>query len=256
MKVLEGALGQVMDAPEAARGGQFGDPLPGLSGALDKHPVPDFATRFATVTDLLPADAFATIRQQAEGFAAGERSFIPAHKKGGTIAYDVIRRDAPALAALYHGDALRTFVSRLVGEAVYPTPDHDQSSLSVLIYDRPGDHIGWHYDHNFYRGRHFTVLLPVVNVGHDPDGRSHARLIAKLRGADVEVASPPNTLIVFEGARVLHRVTPVGAGERRLVVSMTYCADPRISTLGEAARRIKDVAFFGVRALWAGSRSR
>jgi hypothetical protein len=30
---------------------------------------------------------------------------------------------------------------------VQPTPIHDQSSLSVLFYDRPGDHIGRHYDH-------------------------------------------------------------------------------------------------------------
>jgi len=250
------ASGQVSDGLAKGAIGQSSDPIAGLSSALEKMQVPDFADRFATVADLLPDDAFATVRLQAEGLAAGERNFIPAHKKGGTIAYDVIKRDAPALAALYHGDALQSFVSRLVGETVQPTPAHDQSSLSVLIYDRPGDHIGWHYDHNFYRGRHFTILLPVINIGHDADGRSHARLIAKLGGAEVEVASPPNKLIVFEGARVLHRVTPVRADERRVVVSMTYCVDARISVFGEAARRIKDVAFFGVRALWAGSRSR
>lgn len=229
---------------------------PGLSNAIATCAIPDFTERFIAISDFLPPDAFATIRLQAEGLAVTERNFIPAHKKGGTIAYDTIERYAPALSALYNGEAMRSFVSRLVGETVHPTPARDQSSLSVLIYDRPGDHIGWHYDHNFYRGRHFTVLLPVTNVGRDVTGLSHAKLIAKLNDADVEVASPPNKLMVFEGARVLHRVTPVQAGERRVVLSMTYCADPRISTLGEAARRIKDMAFFGVRALWAGSRPR
>jgi hypothetical protein len=32
---------------------------------------------------------------------------------------------------------------------------------------------------------------------------------------------------------------------------MTYCSDPRNSRLQEAARRIKDTAYFGLRALWS-----
>jgi hypothetical protein len=220
-------------------------------GVLRNIPAPSFADRFATVPDFLPRGAFAEIRSQAEGLAAADRSLIPTHKKGGTVAYQTIIRDAPALVALYRGEALNSFISRIVGEPVHLTPLHDQSSLSVLAYERPGDHIGWHYDHNFYRGRHFTLLLPVVNFGSAPCGHSHAKLIAKLNGAEIEVASPPNKLVVFEGARVLHRVTPVQANERRLVVSMTYCADPQISTLGEAARRVKDTAFFGIKALWS-----
>ncbi|NJL72939.1 MAG: 2OG-Fe(II) oxygenase [Candidatus Competibacteraceae bacterium] len=126
-----------------------------------------------------------------------------------------------------------------------PTPIHDQSSLSVLFYDKPGDHIGWHYDHNFYRGRHFTVLLPVVNEGHGEGGLSHATLKAMIGTAERTVATPPNTLVVFEGARVNHKVTPVAEGERRLVVSMSYCTDGRASLAQGVMRRIKDIAFFG-----------
>jgi hypothetical protein len=66
----------------------------------------------------------------------------------------------------------------------------------------------------------------------------------------VEVATPPNRLIVFEGARVRHKVTPIAEGERRVVWSMTYCADPRNSAWQGMARRVKDTAFFGLRALW------
>ncbi len=120
----------------------------------------------------------------------------------------------------------------------------------MLIYDRPGDHIGWHYDHNFYLGRHFTVLLPVVNNGHGPGGLSHAQLIARVEGEEKALSTSPNTLVVFEGARLLHRVTPVAANERRVVVSMTYCTNPKSDPVRGAARRIKDMAFFGVRALW------
>jgi len=45
-------------------------------------------------------------------------------------------------------------------------------------------------------------------------------------------------------------VTPTAAGDLRLVLSMTYCADPRISRSFELARRIKDTAYYGIRALW------
>jgi len=64
------------------------------------------------------------------------------------------------------------------------------------------------------------------------------------------IPTPPNTLIVFEGAKVRHRVTALAEGERRIVLSMTYCTDPRNSRLQEAARRVKDTAYFGLRALW------
>ena len=178
-----------------------------------------------------------------------ERSYLPTHKKGGTVAYSVLREKAPTLVNHYRSAAMRRLVSRIVGAEVQPTPLHDESSCSVLFYEKPGDHINWHYDHNFYRGRHFTVLIPVVNRGRD-GGLSAARLLAKQGGRDVEVATPPNRLILFEGAKVRHKVTPISEGERRAVWSMTYCTDPRNSAFQGVARRVKDTAFFGLRSLW------
>jgi len=89
----------------------------------------------------------------------------------------------------------------------------------------------------------------VVNRGRD-SGLSAARLLAKQGGRDVEVATPPNRLILFEGAKVRHKVTPISEGERRAVWSMTYCTDPRNSAFQGVARRVKDTAFFGLRSLW------
>ena len=219
-------------------------------GAVMSRSVPDFGERLAVVADFLPASTFAVVRAQAERLVGPERSYIPTHKKGGTVAYETIIPNAPALAALYQSREMHEFVSRLVGMPVKPTPLYDQSSLSVLCYDRPGDHIGWHFDHNFYFGRHFTVLLPVVNEGSGAGGLSHARLTAQVAGGELDIATPPNTLVVFEGARVRHKVAPIIENERRLVVSMTYCTDPREGWWQGIARRIKDTAFFGIRALW------
>ena len=43
---------------------------------------------------------------------------------------------------------------------------------------------------------------------------------------------------------------PIAEGERRVVWSMTYCTDARNSAAQGLARRVKDTAFFGLRALW------
>jgi hypothetical protein len=226
-----------------------GAPPPNL-GDLAQRELPRFADRFAVVPDLLPARAFAALKAEAERLVAPERSFVPTHKKGGTVAYETLIASAPTIVSFYHCAGFQSFVSRLVGVHVAPTPINDQSSLSVLFYDKPGDHIGWHYDHNFYHGQHFTVLLMIANVGRVADGLSHAELKARIGEEEITVRAQPNTVVVFEGARVRHKVTPIHAGEQRLVLSMTYCTDPRSWWWQAASRRLKDTAYFGVRALW------
>jgi len=218
---------------------------------LTPEAVPTFAERLATVADFLPADLRDRIVAEVEALGDTERSYLPLHKQGGTVAYETLRSHAPTAVALYQSPALRNVIARIVGLDVEATPLSDKSSCSVLYYVKPGDHIGWHYDHNFYKGRHFTVLLPLTNQGHGEGGLSSARLLVRRAGKSEQVIpTPPNTLVVFEGARVLHRVTSLAEGERRVVLSMTYCTDPRNSRLQEAARRVKDTAYFGLRALW------
>jgi hypothetical protein len=136
-----------------------------------------------------------------------------------------------------------------VGVSLQPTADHDQSSCSLLYYDQAGDHIGWHYDHNFYRGRHFTILLSLINRSAAGGGCSAGRLQRRRDGKNEEIATPENTLVVFEGARVLHRATPVQEDEQRVMLSMTLCTDPHIGPARELVRRVKDTAYFGPRIL-------
>ena len=212
--------------------------------------LPSFEERLAVLPNALPQGQFLAVAEEIERLSTTERSYLPTHKKGGTVAYETLCKETPGVVALYLSPSFHELVSRMVGVKVVPTPLHDQSSCSVLFYERPGDHIGWHYDHNFYKGRHFTVLLPILNRNVDGTGLSAARLHARIGKEDREVATPPNAMVVFEGARVLHKATPIGEGERRIVLSMTFCTDPRNSLVQGMARRIKDTAFFGIRALW------
>jgi hypothetical protein len=205
----------------------------------------------AVLPQFLSAQDFAAITRDVLTLSGTERSYVPLHKKGGTIAYGAIRKRAPALAEFYRSRTHRLAVSDVLGVCIEPTPFRDESSLSILLYERPGDHIGWHFDHNFYRGRHFTVLLAIENRGFGTNGLSASSLMVRSGRTEQTIPTPANTLVVFEGARILHKVTPIREGERRVVLSMTYCTDPRNSVIREIARRFKDTAFFGIRALWA-----
>jgi hypothetical protein len=215
-----------------------------------EQPLPSFAQHLATLDNVLSPDEFSRLVEDVEKLVETERSYLPTHKKGGTVAYETLERKAPSLVELYRSQALQGLISDIVKLPVEPTPLRDQSSCSVLFYDKPGDHIGWHFDHNFYKGRHFTVLIPIINRGREPNGLSQARLMVRQKRHEHVIPTPPNAMIVFEGAKVRHRVTPIGEGEKRVVWSMTYCADPRNSALQGVARRVKDTAFFGLRALW------
>lgn len=212
--------------------------------------LPHFEHGPVRLDDALPPKLFDDIRREISSLVETERSYLPTHKKGGTVAYETLIQKAPKTVALYVSPGLARLLSDIVGERLECTPLYDQSSCSVLFYERPGDHIGWHFDHNFYKGRHVTVLVAIINEGHQPGGLSAARLEAR-RGDDIiAVETPPNTLVIFEGQQVLHRVTPIEMGERRVMLSMTFATDPRASILQGAKRRIKDMAFFGPRALW------
>lgn len=212
--------------------------------------LPAFEERLASISDFLPGETFRQLRREALRHHKTERNYVPGHKKGGTISYEELHRTSPQIVAFYNSQYLRRQLSRIIGAEVAPTPINDQSSCALLFYDRPGDHIGWHYDYNFYNGRHFTVLLPIINKHLERDGYSSSQLIVQKNGREMVVPTPPNALIVFEGQEVYHKATRLGEDELRVLLSMTFCTDPSTTWYKTMARRIKDVGFFGIRALW------
>lgn len=207
--------------------------------------------RLIRLTDFVSRGSLANLQREAkDNFERLERSFVPLQKKGETLSYESIQRYAPHCLSVYHSRDVQELIGQIVGEPILPTPLQDQSSLSLLCYRSLGDHINWHYDHNFYVGRHFTVLLCLLNRGVD-GGHSSCRFeYADPRRGSETAEMPENSLVVFEGVRIRHRATPLGPNELRVILSMTYSTDPRTKWSREAIRRLKDTAFFGVRALW------
>ena len=201
-------------------------------------------------TDFLAPTSLEKLRQEAVANRARVvRSYVPTHKQGGTVSYENIHLHAPSCLALYHSPAMHRWIGEIVGEPVHCTADHDQSACSILYYTQAGDYINWHHDPNFYSGRQFTILLMLVNKGAD-GGLSSSMLMRRHKdGREERIKLAENGLVLFEGPRVLHKVTPTSAGDTRIALSMTFNTNPRIGLAAELARRVKDTAFFGVKAL-------
>jgi len=209
-----------------------------------------FAGSLTAVPDFLPDHRFRVFVEEALSCrSSAQRVHIPQHKRGETVSYELLRRSAPQIVAFYQSSELSKAVTEIIGVHVMPTPVRDQSSCSLLIYDQQGDHIGWHYDYNFYNGRHFTLLLSLINEHLGGPSLSSAKLLVKKEGRQDEIRTPPNTLVVFEGVHVCHRVSPLSDSERRIILSMTLCTDSSTTPLKDLERRIKDTAYFGLRAL-------
>ncbi|EIJ43074.1 hypothetical protein BegalDRAFT_2218 [Beggiatoa alba B18LD] len=221
-----------------------------VSFSYPRQDLPTFDQHIAQIPQFLPDELFKQLHDVAVRSLYTERSYLPTHKKGGTVSYEALHKLAPELIAFYHSATLQQICSAVVGSLVVPTPLHDQSSCSLLVYERVGDHINWHYDHNFYTGKHYTVLLPLVNENYLKHELSSAQLWIKQKEQAIMIPTPPNTLVIFEGAKVLHKATKLGENERRILLSMTFCINPQAPVLKSVARRMKDTAFFGIRALW------
>jgi hypothetical protein len=180
--------------------------------------------------------------------AAVHRSYIPRHKKSGSVGYHRLVAHAPTMVAVYRAPALLTLLRAVTAQPLRPCPESDPHACALYVYTEPGDHIGFHYDTSYYRGARYTVLVGLIE-------RSSSRLVGRLYTRDagrtpveVRLATEPGTLVVFNGDRLWHAITPLGAGEERVSLSLEYVTDPRMTPVNRFVSNMKDaIAYFGFR---------
>jgi alkylated DNA repair dioxygenase AlkB len=178
------------------------------------------------------------------------RNYVPGHKKGGSIDFYTLSEKAPIFPALYRSPSLVGFLGRLTGAALDLCPDNDPHACALYFYTEPGDHMGFHYDTSYYQGARYTVLMGLVQR------TEHCRLLAHFwkgdpaRERESQIAYGPGALVIFNGDKLYHAVSPLEAGEERIVLTMEYVTDPRMGRLQRIFSNMKDAfAYFGLRAL-------
>jgi hypothetical protein len=182
------------------------------------------------------------------------RNYIPRHKKGGSVSSYILAQKAPVFLELYRSPAFIDFLTRLVGARVIPCPDNDPHACALYFYTEPGDHIGFHYDTSYYKGARYTVLMGLIQRSE------RCRLVCQLdkdvptrEPNELQLATPPGSLVIFNGDRLWHAVTPLG--EERIVLTMEYVTNPEMGRFKRLISTMKDaLADFGFSPVLRGRR--
>ncbi|HEU4685780.1 MAG TPA: 2OG-Fe(II) oxygenase [Nitrospira sp.] len=190
---------------------------------------------------------------QAQG-VKGElnRNYIPGHKKGGSVSYYTVQEKAPRFLDLYRSAPFINFLSRLSHAKLMLCPDSDPHSCALYYYTEPGDHIGFHYDTSYYKGARYTILMGLV------DKSTQCKLVCELFKDDpqrqsrhLELITRPGDLVIFNGDKLWHAVTPLGEGEERIALTMEYVTNPEMGPFKRLYSNLKDsFAYFGLRAVF------
>jgi hypothetical protein len=190
---------------------------------------------------------------QAQGVKGDlNRNYIPGHKKGGSVSYYTVIEKAPRFLELYRSEAFKNFLSALVDVKLQLCPESDPHSCALYYYTEPGDHIGFHYDTSYYKGARYTILMGLV------DKSEHCKLVCELFKDDpakqtrhLELVTEPGDMVIFNGDKLWHAVTPLAEGEERIALTMEYVTDPDMGRFKRLYSNLKDsFAYFGLRTVF------
>ena len=143
----------------------------------------------------------------------------------------------------------------MTGRPLQPCPASDPHACALYFYTEPGDHIGFHYDTSYYRGERFTVLVGLIEQSSSRLACQLYRNVAGREPVDLDLKTDPGTLVLFNGDKLWHSITPLGAGEERVSLTLEYVTDPSMPVLRRFVSNMKDaIAYFGLRTVFLGGR--
>jgi hypothetical protein len=207
---------------------------------------------FLYLDKFLGTDETAQLVALARGLQAGlNRNYLPGHKQGGSVSRHTIDEKAPFIAELYRSKALIGWLEQVTGDKLQVCPDTDPHAYALYYYTRQGDHIGWHYDTSYYDGRRYTLLIGVLD-------ESSCRLDYELHTRNPDIPDEPGSvqiapggIVLFDGDKLRHRITPAGPNEIRVSLTFEYVTDPGMRPWLRFISNMKDaVAYFGFRQVF------
>ena len=159
-------------------------------------------------------------------------------KRQKAISLNKLKERLPDIVEWYK--SLPPYISEVVGTAVQITPIDQPNSLSLVVYEKEGDFIDWHFDTNHYNGRYFTLLIPVT---FEPTCGNYQY---KDAAEEVQTLSlEKGEALLFEGDRVFHRGKELCKNQRRVVLSCTFTTSQDVPPSEVFMNRVKNIGIFG-----------
>jgi len=167
----------------------------------------------------------------------GKRIEIP-KKAQKNISYGILKKELPDIDEWYN--SLPMTLSPYIDETLKVVPEDIQTRICLVVYEKEGDYIDWHFDTNHYDGRFFTLLVPVSTEATCGNYmyRDHNENEKVL---EVEKSQA----ILFEGDKVYHRGRELCANQRRVILSMTFVTSDYMNPWNYCLHKVKELGIFG-----------
>ena len=212
------------------------------SGAfvLEGFLLPQAVAAILDQSDSMAEAAFVSSQPHNVFLVPGDPAFPADHARNrlvrsekAVLADDQIPRDS-LLRRLYGADCFRAFLSAALDvEGLFPFED-PLAPINVSFYGE-GHELGWHFDNSPFA---LTLLLRDPTAGgafeYVPNIRSEtpesyvaiARILDGDQAAVRELKQGRGALVLFKGARSLHRVTPCSGPVARAIAVLSYAPEP------------------------------
>lgn len=159
-------------------------------------------------------------------------------KKQKAISVKRIEARFPEVVEWYKG--LPDYISQIIGTRVQILPIEQGNSLSLVVYEKEGDHIDWHFDTNHYNGRYFTLLIPVT---FEPTCGNYQYKDRDEKEVTLELEK--GEAILFEGDKIFHRGKELCKNQRRVVLSCTFSTSQDMPPQEVLINTVKNWGIFG-----------
>lgn len=193
------------------------------------------------IEDFFDIDFFRNLQENILQIQESNRTnnLFKSIRKAGTIPSNSIPE---YIKNIYYNKIFIQFLRKITNLSLENVNCDDDSNMNILVYDKPGDFITWHFDPNHYVGNRLTILINVINESSS-NSLSSSLLQYKIKGSNeiYSIKMKPNSILIFDGSNVEHRATPIKLDERRIVLSFTYCDVCKETILGKFIKKCKEI---------------
>ena len=167
----------------------------------------------------------------------GIRIEIPKkHQKN--ISYNELKKEVPDIDDWY--ESLSSVLSPYIDETLKVVPKDIKTRICLVVYEKEGDYIDWHFDTNHYNGRFFTLLIPISTEA------TCGNYVYKDHNEKEEIIEVEKSqAIFFEGDKVYHRGKELCANQRRVILSLTFVTDDSMNVWNYCLHKVKELGVLG-----------